>query len=270
MICDKSDAFFRKLVRDHVSGQLKVAPEHCSDAVLRCMGKPSVAVYDKFREKYFALCREYKLEQYIVPYLMSSHPGSTPKDAVELSLYLKSIGLNPEQVQDFYPTPGTASTVMYYTGINPLDGKSVYCPTEYREKLMQRALLQYKKPENRNLVREALALAGREDLIGFGSECLVKPDMRVGAENTQFGVNQLAKSAKAPQQKNTRKKAGNQGASATKNTKNSRLGAKNQPKNSKKSKNFSKETVKSESAGNHNNTPKFRHSLAKNQKKTKR
>jgi len=178
MLADKSDAFFRKLVRDHVSGQLKVAPEHCSSGVLKYMGKPDVRVYDKFREKYFALTKEFGLEQYIVPYLMSSHPGSTLNDAVELSLYLRDQGCNPEQVQDFYPTPGTASTVMYYTGINPLDMKRVYAPDDYREKLMQRALLQYKRPENRNLVREALIKAGREDLIGFGTECLVKPDMR--------------------------------------------------------------------------------------------
>ena len=184
MLADKSDAFFRKLVRDHVSGQLKVAPEHCSSGVLKYMGKPDVSVYDKFREKYFALTKQYGLEQYLVPYLMSSHPGSTLNDAVELSLYLKGQGCNPEQVQDFYPTPGTASTVMYYTGINPLDMKKVYAPDDYREKLMQRALLQYKRPENRNLVREALIKAGREDLIGFGPECLVKPDMRVGAQNS--------------------------------------------------------------------------------------
>jgi len=113
---------------------------------------------------------------------MSSHPGSELSDAIELALYLKKLGLNPEQVQDFYPTPGTASTVMYYTGINPLDMKRVYAPDDYREKLMQRALLQYRKPENWNLVREALTLAGREDLIGFGGDCLVKPDMRVGSD----------------------------------------------------------------------------------------
>ena len=180
MLADKSDEFFRKLVKDHVSGQLKVAPEHCSSNVLKYMGKPDVKVYDKFREKYFALTKEAGLEQYIVPYLMSSHPGSTLNDAIELSLYLREVGCNPEQVQDFYPTPGTASTVMYYTGINPLDMKPVYAPDDYREKLMQRALLQYRRPENRNLVREALIKAGREDLIGFGKECLVTPDMRQG------------------------------------------------------------------------------------------
>ena len=182
MMYDKSDAFFRKLVREHVSGQLKVAPEHCSSNVLKHMGKPDISVYDKFREKYFRLCDECGLEQYLVPYLMSSHPGSEIKDAVELALYLKDLGLNPEQVQDFYPTPGTASTVMYYTGINPLDMKRVYAPDDYREKLMQRALLQYRRPENRNLVREALIKAGREDLIGFEGGCLVKPDLRVGSD----------------------------------------------------------------------------------------
>ena len=270
MVCDKSDAFFRKLVRDHVSGQLKVAPEHCSDNVLRCMGKPSVAVYDKFREKYFALCREYKLEQYIVPYLMSSHPGSTPSDAVELSLYLKSIGLNPEQVQDFYPTPGTASTVMYYTGINPLDGKSVYCPTDYREKLMQRALLQYKKPENRNLVREALVLAGREDLIGFGGDCLVKPDMRVGAENTRFGINQTGKNAKKDTKEAGAKKGSGGGSKNSKNAKNSHRDTKNTPKNTKNSKKFSKDFRETKGAKPTKNTPKNRHSPRKNEKKTKR
>jgi radical SAM superfamily enzyme YgiQ (UPF0313 family) len=187
MLADKSDAFFRKLVKEHVSGQLKVAPEHCSSNVLKYMGKPDVKVYDKFREKYFELTKEAGLEQYLVPYLMSSHPGSTLDDAIELALYLRDMGCNPEQVQDFYPTPGTASTVMYYTGINPLDMKPVYAPDDYREKLMQRALLQYRRPENRNLVREALIKAGREDLIGFGKECLVTPDMRVnsGDKKTQ-------------------------------------------------------------------------------------
>ena len=148
-----------------------------------------MAVYDKFREKYFALCREYKLEQYIVPYLMSSHPGSTPRDAVELSLYLKSIGLNPEQVQDFYPTPGTISTVMYYTGLHPMTGKKVSVTTDYREKQLQRALLQYSKPENANLVREALRLAGREDLIGNSPDALIRP---------AFGQRDIAKGKKAP------------------------------------------------------------------------
>jgi hypothetical protein len=168
------------------------------------MGKPDISVYDRFYKKYFELCKKFGLEQYLVPYLMSSHPGSTVSDAVSLALYLKEMGCNPEQVQDFYPTPGTASTVMYYTGINPLDMKPVYCPTDYREKQMQRALLQYGRPENRNLVREALTLCGREDLIGFDSSCLVKPDMRVGSEymRTKGSKNPVKNKENAPQGKN--------------------------------------------------------------------
>ena len=174
---DKDDSFFRKLVRDNVSGQLKVAPEHCSNNALMMMGKPSVEVFEKFKKKYFELCRDAGLEQYLVPYLMSSHPGSRMKDAIALAQCLKRDGYAPEQVQDFYPTPGTASTVMYYTGINPLNGKSVYTPTEYKDKQMQRALLQFNRPQNYHLVREALISAGREDLIGNGPECLVRPDV---------------------------------------------------------------------------------------------
>lgn len=193
MLCDGDETFFRKLVTDHTSGQLKVAPEHCSSAVLACMGKPDIKVYDKFRKRFFELSEEAGLKQFLVPYLMSSHPGSTLKDAVELALYMKKIGLNPEQVQDFYPTPGTASTVMYYTGIDPLTGKNVYCTTDYREKQLQRALLQFYKPENRNLVREALAKCGREDLIGYGPECLVKPDGRVKGDGSATPKKQTAK-----------------------------------------------------------------------------
>ena len=175
LLLDKDDAFFKKLVKDHVSGQLKVAPEHCSSPVLRAMGKPDFAVYEQFRDKYFDLCAAVGKEQYLVPYLMSSHPGSTLSDAVELALCLKRHHYAPEQVQDYYPTPGTASTVMYYTGINPLDGKQVYVATDYREKQLQRALLQYNRPENAPMVREALQKAGREDLIGYSAECLVRP-----------------------------------------------------------------------------------------------
>ena len=155
MMCDRDDTFFKQLVSRHVSGQLKVAPEHCSDAVLSKMGKPAIGVYDRFREKFFDYSAEAGLEQYLVPYLMSSHPGSTMDDAARLALYTKKIGLAPEQVQDFYPTPGTASTVMYYTGIDPFTGKKVYTPTDYREKQLQRALLQWRRPENRKLIKEA-------------------------------------------------------------------------------------------------------------------
>ena len=175
LLADPDDTFFQKLVRDHVSGQLKVAPEHCSDAVLSCMGKPAFPVYEKFREKFFAITKQIGKEQYLVPYLMSSHPGSTLKDAIELAVCLKQNGYAPEQVQDYYPTPGTASTVMYYTGLNPLTMKSVYVATDYHEKQLQRALLQYNKPQNAAMVREALQKAGREDLIGYGKDCLVRP-----------------------------------------------------------------------------------------------
>ncbi len=174
LLHDKDDSFFRRLVSRHVSGQLKVAPEDCSDNVLSVMGKPRIAVYERFKEKYFSLCREFGLEQYLVPYLMSSHPGSTMNDAVEMALCLKKWRLSPEQVQDFYPTPGTISTVIYYTGIHPMTEKEVYVCRDYKEKQMQRALLQYANPKNYALVREALIRAGRSDLIGNGEGCLIR------------------------------------------------------------------------------------------------
>ena len=190
LLCDKDDSFFRKLVRDNVSGQLKVAPEHCSSPVLRCMGKPDFAVYEQFRSKYFRLTKEIGKEQYLVPYLMSSHPGSTLADALELALCLKRDHYAPEQVQDYYPTPGTASTVMFRTGIDPLTMKPVYVATDYHEKQLQRALLQYNRPDNAPLVREALIKLGREDLIGYGEECLVRPEAapyRGGKKNGSNG-----------------------------------------------------------------------------------
>lgn len=176
LMYDNDDSFFKKLVSDHVSGQLKVAPEHISNRVLDSMGKPHIDVYNAFKKKYFDYCREIGKEQYLVPYLMSSHPGSTVDEAIELACYLKAEHYAPEQVQDYYPTPGTASTVMYYTGVNPLTGKKVYVPTTYEEKSEQRALLQFNKPDNAQKVRSALIRAGREDLIGFGGNCLVKPE----------------------------------------------------------------------------------------------
>ena len=186
LLLDQDETFFYKLVRDNVSGQLKVAPEHCSNAVLSCMGKPDFAVYERFRKRFFELTKKAGKEQYLVPYLMSSHPGSTLSDAIELALYLKRGGYAPEQVQDFYPTPGTASTVMYYTGINPLTMKHVYVATDYHEKQLQRALLQYNRPQNADLVREALRLAGREDLIGFSPECLVRPASKASVRKQEF------------------------------------------------------------------------------------
>lgn len=175
LIYDKCDDFFKELVRDHVSGQLKVAPEHCSKNVLNLMGKPEISVFNKFRKKFFDYSKEAGKEQYLVPYLMSSHPGSTLKDAVLLAEFLRDINYQPEQVQDFYPTPGTVSTCMYYTGLNPITMEKVYVPKSYKEKHMQRALLQYRKKENYEIVKEALIQAGRKDLIGFDKRCLIKP-----------------------------------------------------------------------------------------------
>ena len=180
LMLDSDDSFFRELVRDHVSGQLKVAPEHCSARVLDAMGKAPFSLFCNFEDKYFDLSRKAGREQYIVPYLMSSHPGSTLEDAIELALMLKARHLAPEQVQDFYPTPGTVSTVMYYTGIDPLTEKKIYVCCDYHEKQLQRALLQYNRPENAPLVREALKRAGRQDLIGHGEGCLVRPERQAG------------------------------------------------------------------------------------------
>jgi uncharacterized radical SAM protein YgiQ len=175
MLADKNKKFFRRLVDKHVSGQLKVAPEHVCDSVLCHMGKPGREVYDKFMSDYYRITKEVGKEQYLVPYLMSSHPGSTINDAIELALYLKKNNINPEQVQDFYPTPGTASTCMYYTGINPLTGEKVYVAKSYGEKKAQRALLQFYKKENFPLIRQILLSAGRSDLIGYSRDCLVPP-----------------------------------------------------------------------------------------------
>ncbi len=174
LLADKKDTFFKELVQYHISGQLKVAPEHVSDAVLSRMGKPRNAVYNRFVEKYFALNKQFGMNQYLVPYLMSSHPGSTLKEAIELAEYIRDMGYNPEQVQDFYPTPSTLSSVMYYTGLDPRTMERVYVPTDPHEKAMQRALIQYRNPKNYYLVLEALQKAHREDLIGSGPKCLVR------------------------------------------------------------------------------------------------
>ena len=175
LMADQDDTFFRELIEHHVSGQLKVAPEHISDAVLKRMGKPENKVYEGFVKKYYKLNEKVGKKQFLVPYLMSSHPGSTLKEAIELAEYLRDIGYMPEQVQDFYPTPSTMSTVMYFTGIDPRDMKPVYICRNPHEKAMQRALIQYRNPDNYDLVKEALIKGGREDLIGFDKKCLIRP-----------------------------------------------------------------------------------------------
>ncbi len=175
LMADKDDTFFNELVEHHISGQLKVAPEHISKKVLDKMGKPESSVYKRFADKYKKINEKKSKKQFLVPYFMSSHPGSTLNEAIELALYLKEIGYTPQQVQDFYPTPGSLSTCMYYTGLDPRTMKKVYVPTNPHEKAMQRALMQYRLPNNYKLVYEALKKAGREDLIGFDKHCLIRP-----------------------------------------------------------------------------------------------
>lgn len=175
LIADKDESFFKELIQHHVSGQLKVAPEHVSDRVLKYMGKPSFSVYEKFRSRFYELTKSIGKKQYLVPYLMSSHPGSTVNDAIKLAQFLKKEGLHPEQVQDFYPTPGTVSTCMFYTGLDPMTMQPVYVPRTPKEKAQQRALLQYYRPENRAIVLDTLQKAKRYDLIGTAPHCLVPP-----------------------------------------------------------------------------------------------
>jgi uncharacterized radical SAM protein YgiQ len=175
LLADKDKAFLKELCQYHVSGQLKVAPEHVSDVVLDKMGKPHHEVFLKFTKQYQQMNERLKLKQYLVPYLMSSHPGSGLKEAVTLAEYIRDLGYMPEQVQDFYPTPSTLSTCMYYTGLDPRTMTPVYVPKHPHEKDMQRALIQYRDPKNYALVKEALLKAGREDLIGFDKKCLIRP-----------------------------------------------------------------------------------------------
>lgn len=195
LIHDKDESFFRELVQHHVSGQLKVAPEHVADSVLVRMGKPENDVYRRFTARYQELNRACGKNQFLVPYLMSSHPGSTMKEAVQLAEYLRDLGYMPEQVQDFYPTPSTISTCMYYTGVDPRTMEKVYVPVNPHEKAMQRALIQYRNPKNYDLVKEDLKLAHREDLIGYGKKCLIRPEK-----------NQPRQGAKKKEQPATKKK----------------------------------------------------------------
>ena len=176
VVADKSPVFLQELVKYHVSGQLRVAPEHVSDQVLHYMGKPSHQVYQQFLDQYEKANAATGKKQYAVPYFMSSHPGCTMKEAVKLAEYVRDLGFTPEQVQDFYPTPSTLSSCMYYTGIHPLTGEKVYIPRDPHEKAIQRALMQYKNPANRSLVLEGLKIAGRMDLVGFGPKCLLRPE----------------------------------------------------------------------------------------------
>lgn len=193
LIEDKNEDFFDELVKYHISGQLKVAPEHCSNVVLDKMGKPHIETYKKFVDKFYQKTKQIGKEQYLVPYLMSSHPGSTLNDAIELALYLKKENIHPEQVQDFYPTPGTVSTCMYYTGLDPYTMEKVYVPKTKEEKAMQRALLQYFNPKNKELVLKALKIAKRYDLIGTGKNALVSDDTKKEKSQKRVVTNKNAK-----------------------------------------------------------------------------
>lgn len=186
LMADPDKTFLNELVKYHVSGQLRVAPEHVSDEVLKFMGKPRHEVYEGFLKEYEKANARTGKQQYAVPYFMSSHPGCTMKEAVKLAEYVRDLGFTPEQVQDFYPTPSTLSTCMYYTGIHPLTGEKVYVPKNPHEKAIQRALMQYKNPENRELVLEGLKMTGRMDLVGFGPKCLIRPrELHKKAKKTQ-------------------------------------------------------------------------------------
>lgn len=202
LLADRNDDFLKELVEHHVSGQLKVAPEHISDAVLSKMGKPENKVYERFVKKYNRYNEILGKKQFLVPYLMSSHPGSTIKEAVELAEYLRDLGYMPEQVQDFYPTPSTISTVMYYTGIDPRNGETVYVCRNPHEKAMQRALIQYRNPKNYELVYEALQRADRMDLIGYDKKCLIRPRKQTGTLSEKKGKEK--KAAKAIKKKTIR------------------------------------------------------------------
>lgn len=214
-MADASDKFLVELLQHHVSGQLRLAPEHVSDAVLSVMGKPRREVYDAFVERFERLSAEYGLKQYVVPYLISSHPGSTMKEAVELAEAVRDMGYMPEQVQDFYPTPSTMSTCMFYTGVDPRTMEPVYIPRDPHEKAMQRALIQYRKPENYKLVKEALRKAGREDLIGYGAKCLIRPvppKPGAGGGKKPTGSGKPSKGKPRNSSRGTTPKAGQRGA----------------------------------------------------------
>ena len=202
VLADSSREFLKELCEHHVSGQLKVAPEHVADPVLKRMGKPKNSVYRQFVKEYYEMNKRVGKEQYLVPYLMSSHPGSTMKEAVELAEYLRDLGYMPEQVQDFYPTPSTISTCMYYTGVDPRDMSPVYVPKNPHEKALQRALIQYRDPKNYDLVLEALKAAGRTDLAGYDSRCLIRPRHRK-EKDMETGVQSHIKSTPKPKKKKT-------------------------------------------------------------------
>lgn len=225
LIYDKNQQFLRELCEHHVSGQLKIAPEHISNTVLNKLGKPSVEVYEKFVQAYRKMNEKLGKEQYLVPYLMSSHPGSALKEAIELAEYLRDMGYVPQQVQDFYPTPSTISTCMYYTGLDPRTMQPVYVASNPHEKAMQRALIQYRNPKNYDLVYEALVIAGRTDLIGNGPKCLIKPRKNPHETGLRHGKNGMLLKNKNSQKHAAKRKQANGKHAAGKNAGNHKNGA---------------------------------------------
>ncbi|MBP2630905.1 MAG: protein ygiQ, partial [Firmicutes bacterium] len=205
-LMEAKDDFLKELCEHHVSGQLKIAPEHISEKVIKLMGKSSKAVYINFANAFKKMNEKIGKEQYLVPYFMSSHPGATLKEAIELAEFIRDLNYRPEQVQDFIPTPGSLSTCMYYTGINPLTNEQVYVARDIEEKRMQRALLQYRDPKNYTLVYRALIKAGRDDLIGYGPKCLIRPPK--GQNLNNFANKQIKSNIKIASEKNTKNKTG--------------------------------------------------------------
>ena len=233
VVADRDKTFLKELVEHHVSGQLRVAPEHVSDQVLHYMGKPGHSVYQQFLKEYDAANKKTGKQQYAVPYFMSSHPGCTMKEAVKLAEYVRDLGFTPEQVQDFYPTPSTLSTCMYYTGIHPLTGEKVYVPKNPHEKAIQRALMQYKNPANRELVLEGLRMTGRMDLVGYGPKCLIRP-IRENSNNGGSGRNG----------NNSRSGNGNRNGNNGQNGNNRRSGGGGSNGNDKRNGNQKKNTIR--------------------------
>jgi len=242
LMYDKDDTFFKELVKDHISGQLKVAPEHVSRRVLEYMGKPNYPVYKSFVEKYKRLNNTYQLKQFIVPYLMSSHPGSMLDDAIELAEFLRDENITPQQVQDFYPTPSTISTIMYYCEIDPRTMEKVFVAKNPHEKAMQRALIQYRNPHNYALVKEALVLAGREDLIGFDKKCLIRPRHQAVTSNGKVQTTKdKSEQNKSEQNKSEQSKSGQ---SKSGQTKSFQVKSLNTDKNSAQQKHKKKKTIR--------------------------
>lgn len=235
LMSDKDTTFMKELCEYHVSGQLKVAPEHISDSVLDLMGKPKNAVYQEFIKKYKKTNESLEMDQYVVPYLMSSHPGSTMKEAVDLAEHLRDLGYMPEQVQDFYPTPSTISTCMYYTGLDPRTMKEVYVPKSPHEKAMQRALIQYRNPNNYDLVAEALRIAHRMDLIGFDKNCLIKP-RHIGVKTDKTKQKQDNEKNRIPGNEKTKKSNPNSRKSKSRNSSSTHMSNKSMNHGNRKAK----------------------------------